>query len=136
MSVCSDVCLNQDLGYYNEFFTEGVQKAKIEHNCGECKRTIDPGEQYEYARGKSDGSWFTAKTCLQCMLIRKALICGDYFYGMMWEDIREYVYPELKRVGLSECFAKIDSRVARNNLAEDFERWMKEREAGNATDIF
>ncbi len=124
MSGCSDVCLDRDLDFYNEFYADGTRTAKIDHACGECGRTINPGEKYHRAVGKAEGYWFVAKTCPECEEIRKALVCGEYFFDHLWDDIREYVYPKLRDVGPSECFAMMETKSAREKLAADFTEWL------------
>lgn len=123
MSNCSDVCLDQDLGYYNEFFAEDTREAKKNHKCGECGRMIQRSEVYHRAVGKCEGDWFVAKTCPECAEIRTVLICGEYFYGCLWEDIQEHIYPEFLRVGPSECLAELPSKAARRKLDVHFRAW-------------
>lgn len=51
---------------YSYPYSEERRKAKKEHKCGECGRTIKPGEKYWYATGLCEGDWFDAKVCAQC----------------------------------------------------------------------
>ena len=55
-------------------------KARKEHTCEECGRTIEKGEKYEVCTllTSSDG-WSRYKTCLGCTRIREAF-CPEGFY--------------------------------------------------------
>ena len=121
---CRDVCMDVDFGFYNEFYADAIRTAKAEHKCGECGRAIEPGEEYERACGKCEGQWFVAKTCADCVAIRKALVCGSWIFGTLYDDLVEHVYPQLAIVGPSECYAEIKSASARAKLAAHFADWL------------
>ena len=72
-----------------EVLEEKIVKAKIHHTCGECFRTINPGESYEYVKGLWEGYWSTHKTCMPCVNMRDSLMCGNYCYGNVAETIAE-----------------------------------------------
>lgn len=126
MSGCADVCMDLDYGIENEFYAEEERRAKAEHECIECGRTITRGETYQRAIGKCEGDWFTAKTCADCHAIRDALVCGGFLFGSLWDDIAEYVYPKWVRVSPMECLAKIESKAARDKLSAGFDEWFAE----------
>lgn len=44
------------------------RRARKEHRCDECGRTIEAGERYEYLWGICDGEQMVHKTCLHCQL--------------------------------------------------------------------
>lgn len=62
------------------------------HKCGECRRTIQPGEQYEVTSGAYDGNWETYKTCQHCLSVRKWLskVCNGWIFTMVGEDLLEH----------------------------------------------
>ena len=64
-----------------------MRKARREHTCGECGRTIKRGETYEHFRGLYDGCWDTHKTCLGCKRLRDRLCPHGWQYGCLAEQI-------------------------------------------------
>jgi hypothetical protein len=76
------------------------RKAKKEHRCCECGRTIRSGETYEYVWGVWDGSAGTYKTCSHCVALRDYTTahvpCFCWYYGGMRieaiEMLREYAH--------------------------------------------
>ena len=52
-----------------EFYQSEMRKARKAHRCGECSRTIEPGETYQYASGKCEGEMYDAKTCSLCLAL-------------------------------------------------------------------
>lgn len=68
------------------------QVARKTHICHECKREIEPGEQYRNERFKWDGAVSTHKTCRHCMAVRDWLMgeCGGWIYGYVEEDLHEH----------------------------------------------
>ena len=123
---CADVCIS-DMGWYDENDLHDARKrrARVEHRCCECGRTICPGETYEHVAGKSDGRIWTAKTCTECVEIRAALVCGSWVYGDLWEAIQEEVFPAWLRTGPWDCLAKIDLLSARRLLEARFAAWQE-----------
>ena len=51
------------------FFNEKTVKAKKEHVCELCGRTIEAGERYKYISFKHDDDFFILKRCESCDLI-------------------------------------------------------------------
>ncbi len=76
-------------------------RARKPHQCTECGRTIEVGEQYQYDFQVYDGSPGTWHTCQHCRVAQQWLIreCGGYLIEGTWEDIQEHIteYPKLKR---------------------------------------
>lgn len=70
-----------------------VKAAKKEHECDECRRTIQPGEAYEHVWGIWDGQSDTFKTCAQCLALKewvKAHVpCFCWAHGNIREDALE-----------------------------------------------
>ena len=122
---CADICIDMDYDNDNVFFSERMVTARKEHKCCECGAAIHCGQIFEYAKGKNDAFW-TAKTCAECAEIRKAMVCGTWVYGMLFEEIRASVFPEWKQSSPIDCLAKIDSLAARNKLREAYADWDKQ----------
>lgn len=54
-------------------FSDSVVKARKEHTCYECQRTINKGRKYHLSKGNWDGEWYTFKTCMPCHDLRTNL---------------------------------------------------------------
>lgn len=69
-------------------------RAKKPHRCGECHRTIEPGEHYERVTGLWEGELVTHKTCLQCCSVREWLanVCSGWVYSEVAEELLEHFY--------------------------------------------
>lgn len=67
------------------------RKARKQHACFECRRTIEPGETYEYVSGRWDTGWQSYKTCLGCTRIRKHFCSGGWIFGMLEEMVYECI---------------------------------------------
>ncbi len=69
------------------------QKARKEHRCGECWRTINVGERYEVHTGLYEGKWETYRWCAHCSASQKIYAevdeCECWLYGDLWSPIQE-----------------------------------------------
>lgn len=125
---CRDVCLDMDYDSdYAEFYREVARKARKAHECCECKSTIEPGQPYWYATGKNDGDVWQAKTCATCYEIRRALVCGSWVFGLLWEEIEENIFPAWRELSPIDCLALVDSLEARNALRARYAEWLGEQ---------
>jgi len=68
--------------------TISTPTAHKEHVCQECFEPIKVGEKYERVEGKCDDRWFSHKTCVACLRVRKQYFCGGWTYGTIWEDLK------------------------------------------------
>ncbi len=72
------------------FLCERILKARKEHRCFECRRTIVKGQPYERTAGVWNGSFSTYKICFACRTLREwvsiSLPCFCWCYGNMLED--------------------------------------------------
>lgn len=68
--------------------------ARKRHRCGECRRTISPGETYLREVIADDGHASTHKTCSHCEVATEWLAreCGGYFYESAADDIAGHSY--------------------------------------------
>ena len=83
------ICDENAYDTYNEFHSVRDVVARKSHTCCECGCEIKPGDTYEYAAGKSDGSLWTAKTCAECARIRDDVMTCGFTYGRLWASIHE-----------------------------------------------
>ncbi len=78
-----------------EFYSKSEPCARKAHKCCECGKAIQPGEKYEYVRGKWDGHMDFFKTCSRCTALRDHLAahakCFCWAHGNLLDDIRETV---------------------------------------------
>jgi len=67
-------------------------KARKDHRCMECGRTIGRGETYTNERLLFDGSVSTHKTCAHCLVARQWLSenCGGWIYTEVRDEINEH----------------------------------------------
>ena len=67
------------------------RKARKEHVCCECLRSIKKGERYQYISGVWEGGPASYKTCRQCAAIRDDYFCGcGYLTGLrnnVWDHL-------------------------------------------------
>lgn len=73
--------------------SERFQRARRPYRCGECPRTIEPGEEYESTFLLVEGDPRTERTCLRCVAARRWLlvICRSWIYGEVREDLEEHL---------------------------------------------
>ena len=119
MSECG-VCIGgEDYDGVCEFQDFSHPRARKEYLCGECHKTIQPGDKYQKFVGKFDGDFFCEKTCEVCAEIRDCLSCGTSpAFGEMWGEIRDYVFPSMT----TSCFDKLETAEAKAELRR---RWME-----------
>ncbi len=75
-----------------DFFSDSTKRARIEHTCDECSRTITPGEVYERAVGMMDDRWSTFKTCPHCLVTRTWLVetCSGWLFEGVLIELEEH----------------------------------------------
>jgi hypothetical protein len=71
-----------------EFLNERIVRARKAHKCEECRKTINPGEEYEYTTGKYDGAFFVVKTCSVCLELRSRFRVS-YLSGDLLHELHE-----------------------------------------------
>lgn len=81
------ICLDVEDG--PSFSREAAVRARLVHECVECRRLIPKGALHRVDKGVWDGEWRTFRTCLLCYDIRCSLFSCGWAYGRMWDDIHE-----------------------------------------------
>lgn len=83
-----------DSGYDGEaaeFCREVERKARKSHKCGECRRVINPGENYTYYVGKWDGEIGTHKMCSDCRSVVAEFFRNSFVFETIWEELSEHI---------------------------------------------
>lgn len=60
-------------------YVDTYPKARREHRCSDCGRTIRVGEKYRRGVGMDNGTAWTWKECLHCQAIVPLVVDGDFF---------------------------------------------------------
>lgn len=126
---CQDVCIDMDYldhGDYPEFASEEIRRARKPHECIECRAEIKVGERHEFAKGRSDGDFWEARTCLSCLEIRGAFVCGGFAYSLLWETIREELFPKWDDVVAIDCLAKLKTKRAVAKMREQYAQYQQD----------
>lgn len=80
---------SSDCDGYNLVHNVTFPKAMFAHTCGECGRTIEPGEHYERVHLLTDcADWHTHKTYLGCYRIRERFCSHGFCYGLLAEQMQ------------------------------------------------
>jgi hypothetical protein len=84
--------VSDDVTDVGAVLTDKIVKARKDHKCVECRKTINKGEMYRYEVIKND-DLNVFKTCADCNSVREHLVCF-FYYGEIWwlieENISEY----------------------------------------------
>lgn len=81
------MCMIDDSDGYAVLLHSREQRARIQHRCGECGRTINTGETYLAERTVFDGSAESHKTCAHCKVARDWL--QEHCRGFLWNGVAE-----------------------------------------------
>ncbi len=86
------MCMIDD-GDRAQLWSESTRRARKEHKCCECGRTIHIGEKYCVVFGKQDGDTFFDKWCGHCDVAKDWLWtnCSGSILTCVIEDIRSHV---------------------------------------------
>lgn len=127
VSNCS--CVIFDDYSYDEpaFVSSKIHKARKLHICGECGKTIHPGDEYEYVAGLWSGILGIHKTCEVCLEIRNMFFCEGWAYGEIHQDL--YGYINYSDASVSEdCLLEL-SKKARDIVCGKIERFWRDQYA-------
>lgn len=116
-----------------EFQCATTPVARVEHRCAECRRTIARGEHYERYVTKHDGEISVSKSCAQCAEIRRALYCEGFYFGCLWEDVKDQIFESGKMN--SACLDKLSTVEAKQFLQRQWMEWVNEQAAKRADQI-
>lgn len=88
------MCMLNDCDDMVTLLAENDYKAKKDHRCAECGRTIHAGESYHRDTFIFEGRRQSHKTCGHCMVARNWLRgeCGGWVYTAVEEDVREHCH--------------------------------------------
>lgn len=82
-----------------EFYRAKISKARKNHTCNLCNKTIYKDTQYLYEVGKYDGELFVNHLCISCKNIRSRymeLYRDDVSTsGYTWEEINTDIYEKV-----------------------------------------
>jgi hypothetical protein len=106
---------------YEEFtlLKAKVVKSRGVWKCCECGKDIQIGEEYLYEKGKCEGTFYTYKTCLDCVKVRDILFCNGFYYIQLWETLREHL--EYNGEIAENCISQLTPR-GREMVCELIER--------------
>ena len=88
----------------NRCSNEVSRRARKEHTCGECHRTIKAGEVYRYLSGIDyDRNAFSHKICGHCGIVCDwlSINCSGYLLHGVQEDISQHVEEYSRRWDLA-----------------------------------
>jgi len=93
----------------SDCITFHTPKARKEHKCCECHRTIKPGEHYQRVTGVWDHDPNTFKTCTECAdLASRFRRFIEYAYnppfGYLFEEMKESEVTKEQLLALPEKF--------------------------------
>lgn len=76
-----------------DFYLATTQRARKEHKCYECGRSIQVGERYIRTTGKWDGHCSQYKHCAHCQVMLDWLKreCGGWVHGGLEEDVEGHI---------------------------------------------
>lgn len=118
MSDCG-VCLSYDDSIQSDFMCKRNVKAAKDYKCYECYKPITKGTVHQYASGKCEGDFWTARTCLVCAEIRHAFYCHGEMWGEFWTQMYDYVFPDLT----TGCLEKLQTPEAKKELLRRWNEW-------------
>lgn len=124
---CQDICVVTDYDGSNEFYREATRRAAKVHHCCECAEAIAVGELHHYATGKSDGSFWTQRTCAACAEIRTTFCCDGWMFTMLWEDIREQLFSEWNDMLAIDCLARLTTDAAIAKMRAEYAEYREAR---------
>jgi len=89
-----------DFDDYPSVFHVKLHKARKEHCCNECHRTILPGEQYEHVFGVWNGESGTYKICGFCLALRAYVTAHVPCFCSYYTQLRSNALGTLREYAL------------------------------------
>lgn len=126
---CKDACVTAYDSDYSStaFSSEKMPRAAKQHRCEECGAAIAKGDIHHYASGKTDDSFWSARTCLPCDEIRKTFVCGGWVIGSLWEDIRDQLFPSWNFTTSIDCLARLKTEPAMAKMRNKYAEFQKDQ---------
>lgn len=109
----------------NDFESQRWVRARKPHKCCECGREINVGERHEVFVARSEGQFFSKRTCAECQDVRESLYCnGGWIFGALWSDVEEQIFAE---TGLTvACIDKLATLEGKTKLQTEWMRYVEE----------
>lgn len=120
---CQDACVVMDYDELNDFYAEARRRAAKPHTCCECHDDIAVGQSHHYASGKTDGGFWSARTCNPCHEIRLAFACDGWVFGQLNVAIDEQVFPGWNEMTAIDCLARLTTDAAIAKMREWYREW-------------
>lgn len=102
---------------YGQILESGLRKARKEHKCVGCERTIRKGVEYERVTGKDGGEFWTSKWHKKCIAIADVAEPFDVD-GCMVASPKQSAYDYVEEAGWRSLL-----REARRMLAVRNKLW-------------
>ena len=104
----------------------GVQhrKAAKQHRCCECHGVINKGEYYWYHTVFYDGTVSNYKICEACDCIIHTFFDNGWYYGMVIEELKEYLHDGWSEDLPSSCIVKLVPK-ARDMVCDFLQRFQE-----------
>lgn len=114
---------------------EETRTARKEHQCNECRRTIDHGETYKFECFAYERQIWTYKTCVHCLAVRDWLTehCGTFVFDMVKEDFLDHKDEQPGRAVLRAMVAMDRYQWRMNGNLMPVPNLVKHEEASNAS---
>lgn len=111
------MCMIDGCDGFVTVLSSNKRKARKEHHCTECRRTIQPGETYLNEGTLWEGEKSTYKTCAHCVVVRDWLIseCGGFIYSGVLEDIAEHASESGYGFGVTRLAVGIENKWKRKD---------------------
>lgn len=106
--------------YYNDGCSWGVRevmKARKDHVCCECYKTIKTGSSYFYHNCFGDGTISNHKVCQDCQTVIWQFFSDGWIFGNIWEQLEYYLEDNWHDDLPSSCICKL-TPIARNKVCD------------------
>lgn len=120
MSTC-EVSLGEYDGDSATCYTERIVKARVSHQCYECRETIPAGASYNRVSGKWYDGWEVYRFCLPCDEALAEFSTGNArVFGDMWDTFRENWQ---EGTPVQACINRLSTVAAKEHMLRQWRRW-------------
>lgn len=111
------MCMVDGADGYVILLSSSSRKARKEHQCDECSRTIQQGEIYLVEGTLWEDEKQTHKTCAHCLVVRDWLTkeCSGFLYEGIREDIIDHAREDGYGFGVLRLAVGIDNKWKRKD---------------------